>query len=80
MHYKLPLIFDPQPEGGSTVTSPSLPELITEGDMVEDALDNVRDALLAVLEIYQEEGRVLPPNLAVSDEGIVWAETLVAVS
>src|SRR5438270_87517 len=57
MHLKLPLIFEPQPEGGFTVTSPLLPELITEGDSVEDALENVRDALAAVIEIYQETGR-----------------------
>ena len=60
MHYKLPLIFEPQPEGGYTVTSPLLPELVTEGDSVEDALDNVRDALAAVLELYQESGRTVP--------------------
>jgi antitoxin HicB len=37
--------------------------LITEGDTVEDALENVRDALAAVIEAYQETGRTLPPNL-----------------
>jgi antitoxin HicB len=63
MHYKLPLIFEPQPEGGYTVTSPLLPELVTEGDNVEEALENVRDALAAVLEIYRDDGRTLPPNL-----------------
>jgi antitoxin HicB len=45
MLYKLPLVFSPQPEGGFTVTSPVLPELVTEGDTVEEALENVRDAL-----------------------------------
>jgi antitoxin HicB len=80
MYYKLPLVFEPQPEGGFTVTSPLLPELVTEGDTVEDALENVRDALLAVIEAYQELGRELPPNLLVSDQTApVWAETLVAV-
>src|SRR5947209_17394613 len=73
MHYKLPLVFEPQPEGGYTVTSPLLPELITEGDTVEDALENVRDALAAVLELYQEDGRALPPNLVISEEGTVRA-------
>ncbi len=57
---KLPLVFEPQPEGGYTVTSPLLPELITEGDSIEDALENVSDALAAVLELYQESGRPLP--------------------
>lgn len=32
MHYKLPLVLTPQPEGGYTVASPLLPELVTEGD------------------------------------------------
>jgi antitoxin HicB len=80
MHYKLPLVFEPQPEGGFTVTSPLLPELLTEGDSVEDALENVRDALAAVIEAYQETGRTLPPNLVISDpNGSVWAEMVIAI-
>ena len=57
---RVPLILDPQPEGGYTVTSPVLPELITEGDTVEHALENVKDALAAVIEIYEDMGRPLP--------------------
>ena len=49
MQYKIPLVLTPQPEGGYTVTSPLLPELLTEGDTVEEALANVRDALAAVI-------------------------------
>jgi antitoxin HicB len=80
MHCKLPLIFEPQPEGGYTVTSPLLPELITEGDTIEDAIENVRDALAAVFEVYRDMGRSLPPNLFVSDPGSpIWAETIVAL-
>ena len=59
MHYKLPLVFEPQPEGGYTVTSPLIPELLTEGDSVEDAIENVGDAFAAVLEIYRDSGRPL---------------------
>ena len=69
MHYKLPLVFEPQPEGGYTVTSPAVPELLTEGDSVEDALDNVRDAIAAVLEIYRDLGKSLPTELAVGEVG-----------
>jgi antitoxin HicB len=80
MNYKVPLLFDPQPEGGYTVTSPILPELVTEGDTVEDALENVRDALAAVLEVYLETGKPIPPNLIITDTtGPVWAEMVVAV-
>ena len=58
--YNLPLVLDPQPEGGFTVTSPVLPELITEGDSVEEALANARDALAAVIEAFHDLGKPLP--------------------
>ena len=60
MDYKIPLNLTPQPEGGFTVTSPVLPELVTEGDSISEALANVKDALAAVIEIYQDQGRPLP--------------------
>jgi antitoxin HicB len=78
MQYKIPLILTPQPEGGYTVTSPLLPELVTEGDTVEEALANVRDALAAVIETYDDLGRRLPQNAMVPDSSSpVWLETLV---
>jgi antitoxin HicB len=61
--FKLPLVLTSQPEGGYTVTSPVLPELVTEGDPVDEAIANVRDALAAVLELYEDLGRRVPPNL-----------------
>ena len=79
MHYKLPLILTPQPEGGFTVTSPLLPELVTEGDSFEEALANVKDALAAVAELYEHLGRPLPKNAVIQDAGApVWLETVVA--
>jgi len=78
MQYKIPLVLAPQPEGGYTVTSPLLPELVTEGDSVEDALANVKDALVAVIEAYQDLGRSLPENARIQDaNGPVWLETVV---
>jgi antitoxin HicB len=63
MHpYPILLVFTPQPEGGYTVTSPALPELITEGDTLEEAHANVRDAFEAVAELYAEQGQPLPIN------------------
>jgi antitoxin HicB len=60
MLYKLPLILSPQPEGGFTVTSPMLPELVTEGDTFNEALANAQNALAAVIEVYQDLGIPLP--------------------
>nr|VFJ93914.1 MAG: antitoxin HicB [Candidatus Kentron sp. LFY] len=79
MLYKIPLVLDPQAEGGFTVTSPILPELVTEGDTAEEVLANVQDALLAVIEAYQDLGRSLPPGLRLPDTSrSVRLETLVA--
>jgi antitoxin HicB len=76
--YRLPLVFTPQPEGGYTVTSPVLPELITEGDTLEEARDNVQDAFAAVVELYAENGKALPASIFLpSTNEIVWTETLV---
>ena len=78
MIYKLPLVLSPQPEGGFTVTSPVLPELITEGDTLDEALDNVRDALDAVIEAYTEEGRTLPAGVIQNHvDGPLWFEAMV---
>ena len=78
MNYKIPLVLNPQPEGGYTVTSPLLPELVTEGDTVDEALVNVKDALAAVVEAYQDLGRSLPKNAQIQDaSGPVWLETVV---
>ena len=56
MNYKLPLVLTPQVEGGYIVISPLLPELVTEGDSVDDVLNNVKDALAAVVELYEDLG------------------------
>ena len=60
MLYRVPLVFAPQPEGGYTVTSPALPELVTEGDTLDEAYANARDALAAVIELYEYVWRELP--------------------
>ena len=79
MHYKIPLVLTPQPEGGFTVTSPLLPELVTEGDSVDDALLNTRDALAAVIETYRNLGRALPKNAQIQDmNAALWLETVIA--
>ena len=63
MFYKIPLLLTPQPEGGFTVTSPLLSELLTEGDSMDEVLANVQDALEAVIEMYEDLCKELPHNL-----------------
>jgi len=73
------LLLEPQPEGGFTVTSPILPELVTEGDNVEEIMANVQDALVAFIEANQDLGQPPPSGLQASDVGkTLRLETLVA--
>ena len=77
---RIPLVLEPQPEGGYTVTSPLLPELITEGDTISESLVNAEDAFAVVLEMYEDEGRPVPPGIHMDDaNGPVSVEAVVTV-
>ncbi len=57
--YKLPLVLEPQPEGGYTVTCPLLPDLVTEADTLDELMPNVMDALAALIEVYKDTNKPL---------------------
>ena len=76
---RIPLLLEPQPEGGYTVTCPVLPELITEGDTVAECLAHAEDALAAVVDIYEHRKRPLPSSIYVDNgQGPLFVETLVS--
>ena len=59
---KLKVILEPSDEGGFTVYVPSLPGCISEGDTMEEAMQNIREAIDLYLE---EEPLVLPEKAQV---------------
>lgn len=78
--YKLPLILEPQPEGGYTITCPVLPNLVTEADTLNDVIPNVTDALTALIEAYQDLNKPLPAVLQpVVANSPIQTETLIPV-
>jgi antitoxin HicB len=79
--YKLPLLLEPQPEGGYTITCPILPELITEADSLQDVYANVANALSAIIEAYEDLKRPLPAVLQpVKTDTAMWAEALIPLA
>ncbi len=44
------IVLEPSEEGGYTATVPALPGCISEGDTVEEAMANVREAMELYLE------------------------------
>ena len=60
MERTFPVVLVPQPEGGFFVECPSLPGCYSEGDTFEEALDNIREAILLTIEDMQELGQPIP--------------------
>jgi predicted RNase H-like HicB family nuclease len=52
---KLKIILEPSDEGGYTVYAPSLPGCISEGDTMEDALANIKEAISLYLEPAEDD-------------------------
>ena len=47
---KLKIVMEPSDEGGYSVTVPSLPGCISEGNTKKEALKNIKEAILLYLE------------------------------
>ena len=51
----LKVFLEPSEDGGFTVTVPSLPGCISEGDTKQDALANIREAIDLYLEPIEDD-------------------------
>jgi predicted RNase H-like HicB family nuclease len=52
---KLQVILEPSDEGGYTVHVPALPGCISEGDTLEEAMANIREAIELYLEPIEDD-------------------------
>ncbi|HVB61832.1 MAG: type II toxin-antitoxin system HicB family antitoxin [Ktedonobacteraceae bacterium] len=52
---RLKVVLEPSDDGGYTVYVPSLPGCISEGETVEDALKNIREAIELYLEPVEDD-------------------------
>jgi predicted RNase H-like HicB family nuclease len=58
MKYKV--LVEPQQEGGYTVYVPTLPGCVSQGETVEEAMANIKEAIEVYLESLSERGIALP--------------------
>jgi len=49
------VVLEPSDEGGYTIYVPSLPGCISEGDTIEEALENIREAIELYLEPVEDD-------------------------
>jgi len=56
------VILDPEDDGGYSVHCPALPGCVSQGEDRADALKNIQEAILLVLEVLEEEQLPAVPN------------------
>ena len=54
------VILTPAEEGGYIVEVPSLPGCYSQGETVDEALDNIREAIELYIEVLEEDGQEIP--------------------
>jgi antitoxin HicB len=60
LNFNYPAVFQVAEDGSVTVTFPDVPEAITQGDDMPDALKRAADALESALSFYTDGGKELP--------------------
>lgn len=58
--YDFKVILEPDETGGYVVSCPSLPGCYTQGDTIEEALENIKEAILLCLEDMESQGEEVP--------------------
>jgi antitoxin HicB len=76
--FSYPVLLNPEPDGGFVVTFPDVPEAITQGDDVPDALAQAADALEEAIAGRIRRGESIPSPSPVSDLPIVPVPPLTA--
>ena len=59
--FEYPVLLTPADEGGYVVTCRDLPELVTQGESIDEALEQAADAMDEVFATYLTDGLDLPP-------------------
>jgi len=58
--YDFKVILEPDPDGGYVISCPSLPGCYSQGDSVDEALANIREAIELVVEDLKARGEEIP--------------------
>jgi len=65
LELKFTVLIEANEEGGYTITVPSLPGCVTQGDTLEEAIENVREAIAGYIETLKDLGKPIPLEVSV---------------
>ncbi len=71
--YSFNVLLTPEPEGGFTVTVPLLPEAITYGATLEEALAHAKECIELCVESRIAEGEEVPKETGLLSTSVVTA-------
>jgi antitoxin HicB len=60
--YDFKVIIEPDETGGYVVICPSLQGCYSQGETIEEALENIREAILLCIEDLEAEGEEIPDS------------------
>jgi antitoxin HicB len=60
--YDFKVILEPDETGGYVVSCPSLPGCYTQGETIEEALENIKEVIALCLEDMEAEGEEIPDS------------------
>ena len=64
------VVIHEDPEGGFWAEVPALPGCYTQGETVDELMDNVREAIAGVLEVLEEQGGRPEANIRILDVAV----------
>ncbi len=64
------VVIHEEPEGGFWAEVPALPGCYSQGDTVDELLENVREAMTGVLEVMKEQGKRPERSIQILDVAV----------
>ena len=62
---KYAVVIHEDPQGGFWAEVPALPGCYSQGETMDEVMENVRDAIAGVLEVMKEQGRQPESNIQI---------------
>ena len=67
---KYAVVIHEDAEGGFWAEVPALPGCYSQGETINELMENVREAITGVLEVMKEQGRRPEPNIQILDVAV----------
>ena len=78
LEYQLPIKIEENKEGGFTAVSPAWSDCYSQGDTLDEAVNEISAVAASLIELYKEEGLKIPLKKKVSDKSTFSVPVLIS--